>query len=156
MSDSESLHGAASGLRAQTHRLHPDATEPGGLAAERLAEVDEACDAATPFCYGGSCVACVDTDDGDASCAGLDAATPVCEQGSATCVECTPDAAELCTGGTPICDELTFTCDKCTEHYQCGSTACNRSRKLPRPPPASAGSLTLLFCPAFPRLVTMR
>ncbi|MCA9717080.1 MAG: right-handed parallel beta-helix repeat-containing protein [Myxococcales bacterium] len=89
-------------------------------------EVDDACDAATPFCKGGECVACAEFDgQGDAACAGQSADTPVCEQNSATCVECTPDADELCSGATPICDELTYSCDKCTEHTQCGTTACN-------------------------------
>ncbi len=104
-----------------------DATSTGP-APDCLADdgvADEACDPATPFCSGGECVSCFDLANGDEACAGQSEDTPVCEQNSATCVECTPDAADKCSGATPICDELSFTCDKCTEHQQCGATACN-------------------------------
>ncbi|MCB9567267.1 MAG: right-handed parallel beta-helix repeat-containing protein [Myxococcales bacterium] len=93
----------------------PECTAPDG-------EVDQACDAATPFCQGGSCVDCSGAG-GDSACAAADAASPVCEGG--VCVECTADKADACSGTSPVCDTDSNACVGCTEHAQCGDTACN-------------------------------
>jgi hypothetical protein len=66
--------------------------------------------------------------DGVSRCTSNDqcaAPTPVCDvAGTQTCVECTPDQADACTGTTPVCGG-DHTCGPCTEHAQCAaSNAC--------------------------------
>lgn len=96
----------------------PDCDAPDG-------EVDDQCDASTPYCVGGSCTDCAGAPDPDAACAGSDAATPVCDTDQGSCVECTVESDALCSGLTPVCDDMSNTCAPCTEHFQCGDTACD-------------------------------
>ncbi|MGB1275048.1 MAG: hypothetical protein ACPG77_04795 [Nannocystaceae bacterium] len=87
-------------------------------------EVDESCDAETPFCVNNECETCAGASDPDASCAGVDPAMGVCDLVDGACVECTADNAAACSDATPACDELSLECVACTEHSQCPDSAC--------------------------------
>lgn len=78
----------------------PTTTDPDTTAGPMECEgngPDPTCDAATPYCQDGACVACT----------GLDA-------GACTALDPT----------TPVCDEQTGVCSGCTEHDQCSTGAC--------------------------------
>jgi len=103
-----------------------ESTETGSTTGPLPCVGNEDCmDPAAPFCepVSGECVRCDGVGDGDAACAELDAGAPLCVEG--TCVQCTGEAAEACTGVTPVCDAETSTCVPCVEHAQCGEAACN-------------------------------
>jgi len=82
------------------------------------------------FCEGAPRDNCLAGDAGDdvakrcTSNAGCESPTPVCDvSGSGTCVECTAEEAEACSGTTPVCGEDN-TCAACSAHDQCASGAC--------------------------------
>lgn len=80
------------------------------------------CGAVTPFCNAkGLCTDCT----GIASCAAVDPSAPACDPSSGTCVECTANDAEACTGEVPICDPAAMKCRPCVAHADCPKSACD-------------------------------
>lgn len=79
-----------------------------------------------PFCVDKACVSCEGTADPNTACAGLDPALPVCDVDKGSCVVCTADNKELCSGTTPVCDTATNECAACSEQSDCPDTACNQ------------------------------
>jgi len=51
-----------------------------------------------------------------------DEALGVCQVSDGTCVQCTPERADACSGTTPVCD--TGACRKCTADADCASELC--------------------------------
>lgn len=90
-------------------------------------EVDEACDAATPFCVSGECVNCSNAPNPDSSCLNADANTGACDLNAGTCVACNQESLAACTNqGKDFCNPWIPQCEaKCTEHSQCPNSACD-------------------------------
>jgi hypothetical protein len=102
---------------ADTSTSDPDTSSGTTFVAE--CELSPDCtDPLLPICIDGTCVACTDSDDGDAACEDANADTPVCGDDGA-CVQCTTKSPAACGDTTPICDAATSTCVGCTFHEQC-------------------------------------
>jgi hypothetical protein len=102
---------------ADTSTSDPETSSGTTFVAECELSLD-CTDPLLPICIDGTCVACTDSDDGDAACEDANADTPVCGDDGA-CVQCTTKSPAACGDTTPICDAATSTCVGCTFHEQC-------------------------------------
>jgi hypothetical protein len=94
-------------------------------AAEAGCASDLECPLAAPQCRNGACLPCSEQND----CARF-ADTPNCGP-AGTCVVCTAERMQLCTGATPACDPMTNACVQCVADTDCPSetqAACGATR----------------------------
>ena len=76
--------GGPTGTGGMTDPTVGDGDPTGSMDCTNEGAVDEGCAAETPYCVGGTCVAC--TEGGEGFCAGVDAGLPVCGA-AGLCVE---------------------------------------------------------------------